>query len=109
VNPALAETTKLVKLSPPRSHPPADRSVTLVTLRQLIASAPGGAAPQPTTRRARERSMAFVHMGTSFRYPRSKRALRRNRHATELDEIFPRLVLMAGGPPMPHENELASP
>jgi len=56
VNPALALTLKLENVSPPKSHPAAGRSMTLLTLTQLIAiaSARGGVTAQLTARRARE-------------------------------------------------------
>src|SRR6266404_3317548 len=87
LNPALALTVKLENVSPPKSQPAAGRSMTSTTLLQLIASAPGGAVAQPTTKRARERSTAFVRMGTSFYYPRSKRTSEKQPtcHGTRLD------------------------
>jgi len=67
VNPALAPTVKLLKVNPPRSHPAAPNRVTLETLMQLMASAPGGAIAQLAARRARERRRTFLLMRTPFR------------------------------------------
>jgi hypothetical protein len=64
VNPALALTLKLENVSPPKSQPAADRSVTSLTLAQLIASARGGAIAQLTARRAsEERRRDFLPIG----------------------------------------------
>src|SRR5882672_4888994 len=65
MNPALALTVKLEKVSPPRSQPAAGRSVTSLTLMQLMASASGGAMTQPLTRRITESRRTFFPMRTS--------------------------------------------